>query len=106
MNFHNESKAERYTPARISLQGYIQATYMELANVFGFPAVEDGEEHVYNYWRLVFQDGTVCTIYDWNFNGAAGNAVYSWHIGGADRNAAMLIHETFRERTEIMRRVA
>ena len=74
-----------------SLRGYIDTTLETLINTFGEPQRWDDElDKVTTEWTIVFDDGTVATIYDWKRYelGAPGmNEVYDWHIGGESNDA-------------------
>ena len=70
------------------LQGYIDATYQELIDVFGEPTESDGYK-VDAEWLLEFEDATVATVYNWknglNYCGAEGTPVEyitRWNVGG------------------------
>jgi hypothetical protein len=90
MNYktHNQADIEyNYT----CLQGYIDAGYSELINLFGKPTGGD-KYKVDAEWVLQFEDGMVATIYNYksgkNYNGDSGLAteqIRDWHIGGHDK---------------------
>jgi hypothetical protein len=66
------------------LQGYMEAYYHELVEVFGEP--EGGGDKTTVEWVLSFADGTVATIYDWKeYETPMG--LYRWHIGGRNYKA-------------------
>jgi hypothetical protein len=46
------------------LVGWIKATYVELAELFG-EAEETDENKISGHWRFVDEDGNVFTLYDW-----------------------------------------
>jgi hypothetical protein len=76
-----------------SLQGYIDASYIELEEIFGTPTDGDGYK-VDAEWEILFDDGTFCTIYNWkdgeNYNGKNGmpiEDIRDWHIGGNNTDA-------------------
>lgn len=46
------------------LVGWIKATYIELAELFG-EAEEADENKISGHWRFVDEDGNVFTLYDW-----------------------------------------
>lgn len=75
------------------LQGYINASYSELRELFGEPTDGDGYK-VDAEWDLRFDDGTVATVYNWkdgpNYCGEAGTPVQEireWHVGGNTKKA-------------------
>ena len=76
-----------------SLQGYIQVNYDTLVELFGHPDELDGYKVDWE-WGLLFDDGTVTTIYNWkngpNYcgrDGALSCEITEWHIGGHTRDA-------------------
>jgi hypothetical protein len=64
-----------------SLRGYVTTTYQTLVERLGEPrgGSADGKSTV--EWIMVFEDGTVATIYDWKTNSTPKDT-YDWHIGG------------------------
>jgi hypothetical protein len=77
-----------------SLQGYMQAHYHQLVEVFGEP--EGGGDKTTVEWCLKFADGTVATIYDWKeYETPMGN--YNWHIGGRNNLAVARVQSAFRQ---------
>ena len=77
-----------------SLQGYVQAYYHQLVEVFGEP--EGGGDKTTVEWCLSFEDGTVATIYDWKeYDTPMG--LYSWHIGGRSQKAVDRVTSTFKQ---------
>lgn len=64
-----------------SLRGYVTTTYQTLVERLGAPrgGSADGKSTV--EWIMVFEDGTVATIYDWKTNSTPKDT-YDWHIGG------------------------
>jgi hypothetical protein len=78
-----------------SLQGYMQAYYHQLVEVFGEP--EGGGDKTTVEWCLEFEDGTVATIYDWKeYETPLGK--YNWHIGGRSQKAVDRVMRTFKQR--------
>ena len=78
-----------------SLQGYMQAYYHQLVEVFGEP--EGGGDKTTVEWCLEFEDGTVATIYDWKeYETPMGK--YNWHIGGRNQKAVDRVMQTFKQR--------
>jgi hypothetical protein len=82
-----------------SLQGEVYAEYATLKKLFGNPTDGDGYK-VDAEWCIVFQDGTVATIYNWkngkNYCGASGvskTRIREWHIGGFNKNAVARVEE-------------
>jgi hypothetical protein len=77
-----------------SLQGYVQAYYHQLVEVFGEP--EGGGDKTTVEWCLEFEDGTVATIYDWKeYDTPMG--LYHWHIGGRNNLAVDRVTKTFKQ---------
>lgn len=63
-----------------SLKGYVRIRYRDLVSLFGKPVKGDGFK-TRAEWVLLFEDGTVGTIYDWACSGPkAQNS--DWHVGG------------------------
>ena len=90
MKFTNEADANM-----TSLQGYMQAYYHQLVEVFGEP--EGGGDKTTVEWCLEFEDGTVATIYDWKeYETPLGK--YNWHIGGRSQKAVDRVMRTFKQR--------
>jgi hypothetical protein len=86
MKFTNDADANG-----TSLQGYVQAYYHQLVEVFGEP--EAGGDKTTVEWCLDFADGTVATIYDWKeYETPMG--LHRWHIGGYNSDAVNAVHET------------
>ena len=76
-----------------SLQGYIEAYYHQLVEVFGEP--EGGGDKTTVEWCLSFEDGTVATIYDWKeYETPMGR--YQWHIGGRSQKAVDRVTRAFK----------
>ena len=92
MKFTTHNDAEIQTSGT-HLQGYIQANYADLVEVFGQP------HNLENYktdaeWDICFEDGTRATIYNWkngkNYCGEDGlelHEIQDWNIGGFDEKA-------------------
>ena len=77
-----------------SLQGYIEAYYHQLVEVFGEP--EGGGDKTTVEWCLSFEDGTVATIYDWKeYETPMGR--YQWHIGGRSQKAVDRVTRAFKQ---------
>lgn len=80
------------------LQGYVQAYYHQLVEVFGEP--EGGGDKTTVEWCLEFEDGTVATIYDWKeYDTPMG--LYSWHIGGESNLAVDRVTQTFKQGVKV-----
>ena len=77
-----------------SLQGYVQAHYHQLVEVFGEP--EGGGDKTTVEWCLAFEDGTVATIYDWK-EYETPMYEYNWHIGGKSKQAVARVESAFRQ---------
>jgi hypothetical protein len=81
------------------LQGSTRVTYQRLVEIFGDP--EPGGDKTDVEWTILFDDGTVATIYNWkdgrNYCGANGldpEDIQSWHIGGHEFKAYLLVSDT------------
>jgi hypothetical protein len=77
-----------------SLQGYVEAYYHQLVEVFGEP--EGGGDKTTVEWVLSFEDGTVATIYDWKLD-ETPTSMYNWHIGGVNNTAVTRVTSTFKQ---------
>ena len=77
-----------------SLQGYVEAYYHQLVEVFGQP--DGGGDKTTVEWCLKFADGTVATIYDWKEE-ETPTGFYRWHIGGKNSRAVGLVQQTFNQ---------
>lgn len=71
-----------------SLQGHIEATYLELVGLFGQAMPGDGFK-VDAEWQIMFENGRVATIYNWKngpaYMGEQGTPVTQinfWNVGG------------------------
>ncbi|UOF82029.1 hypothetical protein [Caudoviricetes sp.] len=76
-----------------SLQGYIETTYKDLVKAFGNPDIGPNvleRDKTTCEWGLLFDDGTVATIYDWKVNYTPTESYY-WHIGGKSEKAVDLV---------------
>ena len=93
MKFTNDADANG-----TSLQGYVQAYYHQLVEVFGEP--EAGGDKTTVEWCLSFEDGTVATIYDWKeYDTPTG--LYHWHIGGKSNLAVDRVISTFKQAVRV-----
>lgn len=65
------------------LQGYVgPCTRAYLTEIFGEPDTADFDK-VNCEWRIIFDDGTVATIYDWKrYSDMPMDLPYTWHVGG------------------------
>ena len=89
MKFTNEADVNG-----TSLQGYVQAYYHQLVEVFGEP--EGGGDKTTVEWCLEFEDGTVATIYDWKeYETPMG--LHQWHIGGESKRAVYAVMDAFKQ---------
>ena len=82
-----------------SLQGYVDASYATLVEVFGEPHSDGDGYKVDAEWDLMFENGTHARIYNYkdgtNYNGSDGNAVEDitdWHVGGTTEDAVTVVH--------------
>jgi len=93
MKFTNEADANG-----TSLQGYVQAYYHQLVEVFGEP--EGGGDKTTVEWCLSFEDGTVATIYDWKeYETPMG--LHRWHIGGRNNLAVARVQQAFKQGAKV-----
>lgn len=73
-----------------SLKGRIHATFERLCEVFGEPVTGGDKTQV--EWAVLFEDGTIATIYDWKED-ISPQFVTDWHIGGKTQMADLLVYE-------------
>jgi hypothetical protein len=94
-------KATNITPidniGGTSLQGYINASFDELVDMFGEPHYFEPYtgDKVQCEWSFKTNNGIVFTIYDWKEYGTHPHDVTSWHIGGYDKKAELTVLELF-----------
>lgn len=91
-----------------SLQGEISTTKAQLIETFGAPNWESSFDPTFHTgekvtieWAMVFEDGTVATIYDWKRyeEGTPDlNEVYSYHIGGMSPLAVERVTEALNKK--------
>ncbi len=65
--------------------GEVQTTSSQLKRAFGSPhiiepAALDGKTRV--EWTIEWEDGALCTIYDWKCSPIPVHLVDEWHVGG------------------------
>lgn len=84
------------------LQGYICIPFANLVEVLGEPHSDGDGYKVDAEWILMFDNGTVATIYNYkngpNYCGQDGTPVdeiEDWHIGGHSKMAEKMVHELF-----------
>jgi hypothetical protein len=71
-----------------SLQGHIEANYLELVGLFGQPM--PGDKHkVDAEWHIMFDNGQVASIYNWKngfafmgMDGTPVSRITTWNVGG------------------------
>ena len=76
------------------LQGHIETTRAELTRVFGEPTHYEEGDKVTLEWGILFEDGTIATIYDWKryeLGTPTDPEVLQWHIGGLTARAVDLV---------------
>jgi hypothetical protein len=81
-------------------RGTIDASYHDLCECFGESVGGDGDK-TDTEWHLLFEDGTVATIYNWkngrSYCGSRGleaKDITTWNIGGNGPKAAELVIST------------
>ena len=73
-------------------QGYLKADYKDLVELFGRP--HDGDGYKVDWeWDIMFEDGTVATVYNWKsgpnygyYNVGPGQ-IKEWNVGGFSQDA-------------------
>jgi hypothetical protein len=76
------------------LQGYVTTTRGELTRLFGSPWEQDSTEKVTLEWGVLFEDGTIATVYDWKRyepRELGLDEEYQYHVGGLSPRAVELI---------------
>ncbi len=73
-----------------SLKGNVNTSFERLCEVFGDPTY--GGDKTQAEWVLLFEDGTVATIYDWK-ESVPVQYVTDWHIGGKTNAVEELVNE-------------
>lgn len=103
MKFYRPGEGRAIVTSGTYLQGYVESTYQNLVDIFGKPTSDDGYKTDAE-WDLVWEDGTVTTIYNYkdgkNYNGDDGmdvEDITEWHIGGFDQSAVKRITATLEE---------
>lgn len=77
-----------------SYKGFINCYYEELVKAFGKPS--KGSDKSTCEWVITFEDGTICTIYDWK-TVSTPMLMYGWHIGGRTIRSVSLVLEALEE---------
>jgi len=79
------------------LQGYLNASYEKLVELFGEPL--EGNYKTDAEWEVQFSDGTIATIYNWkdgkNYCGESGVDIFdieSWHVGGNSSRSELMVN--------------
>lgn len=86
-----------------SLMGCIDTTYSRLVSVFGDPHLVNGDK-TNAEWILMFNDGTIATIYDWKeptvpLGCHNCHNCHNWHIGGLSQNPVQRVTDVLRSRS-------
>jgi hypothetical protein len=79
------------------LQGIFITSYDKLVAMFGEPHCNGDEYKVRAYWGLVFEDGTIASVYDWKEYDTELGDVTHWHIGGHKPWAVNAVVELFNQ---------
>jgi hypothetical protein len=88
---HNDKMLDA---AGMSLKGSIDATYSQLVRTFGKP--EPAYDKSRAEWTILFDDGTIATIYDWKETIRPIEAVTRWNVGGKTFSAYINVLEVLR----------
>jgi len=81
-----------------SLCGYVSTTYAKLVDLLGQPLEGSSDEKTTAEWVLVFEDGTVATIYDWKLSSTPEYS-YDWHVGGKGVGVLKKVEEALNLKT-------
>lgn len=79
------------------LQGSIVATRRELEAAFGAPSFEGEGDKTTTEWDILFDDGTISTIYDWKryeLGAPAMDERITWNVGGRSFAAVERVEDT------------
>jgi hypothetical protein len=96
MKFINESKEDTWEFIKGSCgQGTLGCSYDILVKVFGLPYLipEEDQDKSKVEWVIVWEDGTISTIYDWKWFGRSLEEIEIWNIGGFDYKSALYVQE-------------
>lgn len=85
------------------LQGYVEASYAQLRELFG-PSNETDGYKVSTEWIIRFDDGAVATIYDYKMTNLYDREYpgvsafrhmpsYNWHIGGHSKTIVQRVRD-------------
>lgn len=83
------------------LQGYTTTTLEQLIETFGEPQRYSQEDKITVNWSMIFEDGTIATIYDWKryeLGTPQLTEVMEYNIGGTTREAVALVREALKRR--------
>ena len=72
-------------------QGIVATSYNALVQVFGEPNCSGDGYKTHCEWHLMFDNGTVATLYDWKEDFFEESKVIDWHIGGRNKDAVEAI---------------
>ena len=93
-----------YVPFGSALRGHLDASYIDLVEVFGEPNIPFSDK-IWNEWAIRFtvpvdddpedSDDVYVTIYDWKEShpNQSRYGEYRWNIGGRDHRSVELIYE-------------
>ena len=82
--------------AGTSLRGYVTTTLGKLIDTFGQPEYYGEGDKVTVDFSILFDDGTVATIYDWKryeMGTPALDEVFQYNIGGHSLQAVILVKQ-------------
>jgi hypothetical protein len=82
--------------AGTSLRGYVTTTLGKLIDTFGQPEYYGEGDKVTVDFSILFDNGVVATIYDWNryeMGTAALDEVFEYNIGGHSLQAVILVKQ-------------
>lgn len=88
-----------------SLQGEVRTTRDKLVAAFGEPNLPGDDYKVSTEWGILFEDGTVATIYDYketsrydpSYPDELDPSFDDWHVGGFSQAAVKHVHEALRK---------
>ena len=76
------------------LKNQVDCSFDELIDAFGHPTSgKSADEKCQVEWVILFEDGRVCTIYDWKEYDTPVEHVRDWHLGGQDNIAPKRVKE-------------
>lgn len=105
LSFKTHNEVAGISIGNTSLQGYVQANFSDLVELFGTQM--DGDEYKTDAeWWVKFDDGVVATIYNYkdgiNYmgeeEGIPTEEITNWHVGGKTNEAFRRVKSLLRKK--------